>query len=165
MIRPAHAVALAFAALLPATLAADTFHVGPTGTFAQLTDVAPLVGPGDLVLVDGGTTYNPVLFTNDGATGNPIVVRGLRVGGARPVLSGGTNTIEIQSDHFVLESFEITGGSFRCVYHHSDDVVMRDLYVHDCPAHGLLGADEDSGSLALESTASSRAPATAGRNT
>ncbi len=155
MIRPSHAVALAI--LLPATLAADTFHVGPTGTFAQLTDVAPLVGPGDLVLVDGGATYNPVLFTNDGAAGNPIVVRGLRVGGARPVLSGGTNTIEIQSDHFVLESFEITGGSFRCVYHHSDDVVMRDLYVHDCPAHGLLGADEDSGSLTLEYSEFARA--------
>jgi hypothetical protein len=157
VIRPSRAAALAFAALLPATLAADTFHVGPTGTFAQLTDVAPLVGPGDLVLVDGGSTYSPVVFANDGAAGNPIVVRGLRVGGARPVLSGGTNTIEIQSDHFVLESFEITGGSFRCVFHHSDDVVMRDLYVHDCPAHGLLGADEDSGSLTLEYSEFARA--------
>lgn len=155
MIRPQHLIALA--ALLPATLAADTFHVGPTGTFAQLTDVAPLVGPGDLVLVDGGATYSPVVFSNDGAAGSPIVVRGLRVGGARPVISGGTNTIEIQSDHFVLESFEITGGSFRCVYHHSDDVVMRDLYVHDCPAHGLLGADEDSGSLTLEYSEFARA--------
>ena len=157
VIRPGHAAALALAALLPATLAATTYHVGPTATYPELTDVAPLVGPGDLVLVDGGETYNPVVFSNDGAAGNPIVVRGLRVGGVRPVLFGGTNTIEIQSDHFVLESFEITGGSFRCVYHHSDDVVMRDLYVHDCPAHGLLGADEDSGSLTLEYSEFARA--------
>ena len=151
---------LVFAALvlsLPAILAADTFHVGPTGDYAQISDVTGLVGPGDLVLVDGGATYNPVLFTNDGAPGSPIVVRGIRVGGARPVISGGTNTIEIQSDHFVLESFEITGGSFRCVYHHSDDVVMRDLYVHDCAAHGILGADEDSGSLTLEYSEVTRA--------
>ena len=128
-----------------------TYLVGPGRTYTQLTQVADLVGPGDLVLVDGGATYQPVLFENDGAPGNPIVVRGVRNGaGARPILSGGTNTIEIQSDHFVLESFEITGGSFRCVYHHSHDVLMRDLYVHGCPAHGILGADEDSGSLTLE---------------
>ncbi|MEO7793759.1 MAG: hypothetical protein ABIV06_03220, partial [Thermoanaerobaculia bacterium] len=94
-----------------------------------------------------------------GAAGNPIVVRGLRVGGARPILSGGANTIEIQSDHFVFENFEVTGGSSRCVYHHSDDVVMRDLYVHDCPAHGLLGADTDSGSLTLEYSEFARAGA------
>ena len=132
-------------------LAADVYEVGPGRAFTQLTQVAPLVGPGDLVLVDGGATYDPVLFTNDGMAGSPIVVRGLRDGsGARPVLSGGTNTIEIQSDHFVLEGFEVTAGSFRCVYHHADDVTLRDLYVHDCPAHGILSADEDSGSLTVE---------------
>ncbi len=142
-----------------APLAATTYLVGPVGRpFTQLTQVAPLVGPGDLVLVDGNATYNPVVFpAPGGAPGNPITVRGLRVAGARPILSGGTNTIEIQADHFVLESFEITGGSFRCVYHHSDDVVMRDLYVHDCAAHGILGADEDSGSLTLEYSEITRA--------
>jgi hypothetical protein len=72
------------------------------------------------------------------------------VNGKRPVLSGGTNTIEIQGDHYVFEGFDLTAGSFRCVYHHSDDVTMRDLVVHDCPAHGLLGADQGSGSLTLE---------------
>lgn len=136
----------------PAGAGAETFLVGPTRTFTQLHQVAGLVGPGDLVLVDwAADAYQPVAFSNDGAPGDPIVVRGLRNGaGLRPVIAGGTNTIEIQSDHFVLESFEITEGSFRCVYHHSHDVVMRDLYVHHCPAHGLLGADEDSGSLTLE---------------
>lgn len=132
-------------------LAADVYEVGPGRPFDQLTDVAPLVGPGDLVLVDGGATYQPVLFANDGTAAEPIVVRGLRdATGERPLLAGGTNTIEIQSDHFVLEGFEVTGGSFRCVYHHADEVVLRDLYVHDCPAHGILSADEDSGSLTLE---------------
>ena len=144
--------------LCSAAASAEVFEVGPTGRpYTQLTQVAPLVGPGDLVLVDGGATYDPVLFVNDGAPGNPIVVRGLRAGGARPVLAGGTNTIEIQSDHFVLQGFEVTGGSFRCVYHHADDVVLRDLYVHDCPAHGILGADEDSGSLTLEYSEITRA--------
>lgn len=157
MPRSSFALVATLATASAAVAFGDTFHVGPSGTFAELSDVAPLVGPGDLVLVDGGTTYGPVVFAQDGAPGNPIVVRGLRVGGARPILSGGTNTIEIQSDHFVFEGFEVTGGSFRCVYHHSDDVVMRDLYVHDCPAHGLLGADEDSGSLTLEFSEFARA--------
>src|SRR6187455_1959882 len=129
MMRITHRLTLAaVSALVPTALAAETFHVGPNGDYDEITEVAGLVGPGDLVLVEGGTTYAPVLFENDGQPGNPIVVRGVRVGGARPVISGGTNTIEIQSDHFVLESFEIANGSFRCVYHHSDDVVMRDLY-------------------------------------
>jgi hypothetical protein len=129
---------------------AEVYEVGPGRTFTELTQVAPLVGAGDLVLVDGGAVYDPVLFTNDGAAGAPIVVRGLRVGGQRPVIEGGVNTIEIQSDHFVLESFEIRLGSFRCVYHHGDDLTLRDLYVHDCQAHGILSADEDSGSLTVE---------------
>jgi hypothetical protein len=158
MIRIQHLLTLAaVSALVPTALAAETFHVGPNGDYDEITEVAGLVGPGDLVLVEGGATYDPVLFENDGLPGNPIVVRGVRIGGVRPVISGGTNTIEIQSDHFVLESFEIAGGSFRCVYHHSDDVVMRDLYVHDCAAHGILGADEDSGSLTLEYSEVTRA--------
>lgn len=136
-----------------ASLGAETFLVGPTRAYTQIHQVAGLLGPGDLVLVDGGATYQPVVFPfeNDGAPADPVVVRGVRNGaGLRPEISGGTNTVEIQSNHFVFEGFEITGGSFRCVYHHSHDVVMRDLYVHDCPAHGLLGADYDSGSLTLE---------------
>ncbi|MEO8276908.1 MAG: hypothetical protein ABI639_11865 [Thermoanaerobaculia bacterium] len=156
--KPRHvALTIALVVLSATASNAMTYLVGPTRSFTQLTQVAGLVGPGDVVLVDGGATYNPVVFENDGAAGNPITVRGVRVGGARPILAGGSNTIEIQSDHFAVESFEITGGSFRCVYHHSDDVLMRDLYVHDCPAHGLLGADEDSGSLTLEYSEFARA--------
>lgn len=143
-----------------ASLGAETFLVGPTRAYTQIHQVVDLLGPGDLVLVDGGATYQPVTFPfdNDGAPADPVVVRGVRNGaGLRPVISGGTNSVEIQSNHFVIEGFEITGGSFRCVYHHSHDVLMRDLYVHDCPAHGLLGADYDSGSLTLEYSEFARA--------
>lgn len=147
------AVASAMAALaLAAPLRAGTlYQVGPTRpTYQQLTQLVGLLGPGDVVEVDGAATYNPVWFTDDGAPNDPIVIRGLRVGGQRPILQGGTNTIQIEADHIVFESFEITGGSFRCVYHHGHDVIMRDLYVHDCPAHGILGGDYDTGSLTLE---------------
>ena len=49
-----------------------------------------------------------------------------------------------------MEGFEITGGSSRCVFHQSDDLTLRDLVVHDCPAQGILGADWGSGSLTVE---------------
>jgi hypothetical protein len=130
---------------------ATTYQVGPSRSLKTLGDVASKLGPGDVVEVDGDATYaGGIVLDRPGAAGNPVTVRGVRVNGKRPVLSGGTNTIEIQGDHYVLEGFEITGASTRCVFHHSDDVTMRDLVVHDCSAHGLLGADNDSGSLTLE---------------
>jgi hypothetical protein len=130
---------------------ATTYQVGPSRSSKTLSDVASKLGPGDVVEVDGDASYNGgVVLNQPGAAGNPVTIRGVRVNGKRPVLSGGTNTIEIQGDHYVLEGFEITGASTRCVFHHSDDVTMRDLVVHDCSAHGLLGADQGSGSLTLE---------------
>jgi hypothetical protein len=54
------------------------------------------------------------------------------------------------SDHYVFEGFDVTGGSFRGIYHHADDITLRDTVVHDCPAHGILGADTGSGSLLME---------------
>src|SRR5688572_20735155 len=86
------------------------------------------------------------------------MLRGMKNGsGQRPHLRGGTNTIEFRlANHVVFEGFEVSGtgdsasGTFRCVYHHSHDVVIRDAYIHDCPRHGVLGADNDSGSLTIE---------------
>ena len=131
---------------------ADVYQVGPTRPYTQLQQVLDTVAlqPGDVVEVDGAQSYAPVNWDEGGAPGNPVTIRGLRVNGQRPVLSGGTNTIEISANHVVLEGFAVTGGSFRCVYHHAHDVTVRDVFIHDCPAHGLLGADTDSGSLTLE---------------
>jgi hypothetical protein len=141
------------AAVLGATVAsAEVYRVGPTRPYTQLADVLAGVTlqPGDVVEVDGDQTYAPVLWDQGGAPGNPVILRGQRVGGNRPVLQGGTNTIELAANHVVFEGFEVTGGSFRCVYHHADDITVRDVFIHDCPAHGLLGADNDSGDLTLE---------------
>ena len=131
---------------------ADVYQVGPPRPYTQLQQVldAVVLQPGDVVEVDGGHTYASVNWDEGGAPGNPVTLRGLRVNGQRPVLSGGINTIELSANHVVLDGFEVTGGSFRCVYHHADEITVRDVYIHDCPAHGLLGADNDSGSLTLE---------------
>ncbi|MDP1051752.1 hypothetical protein, partial [Klebsiella quasipneumoniae] len=75
---------------------------------------------GDGVEVDGGVTYAGGVIVppaDGGSPGNPVVIRGLRASGLRPVLSGGTNTIEFRrADHVVFEGFEVTGGSSRCVF-------------------------------------------------
>jgi hypothetical protein len=151
-------IAVAIAASLVDALSAAsaaTYAVGPGRGYATLPALFAAVDlePGDLVEVDGDTVYPGGIIwpANDGgAPGNPVIVRGLRVNGAQPTLSGGTNTIEIRANHVVFEGFEVTGGTFRCVFHHSHDVVIRDAWIHHCPAHGVLGADQDSGSLTIE---------------
>jgi hypothetical protein len=81
-VRPLLAFLVALGVALPAH-SGSTYLVGPSpqADFDQLTEVAPVVGPGDLVLVEGGFVYDPVLFENDGSAAEPIVVRGIRVSG------------------------------------------------------------------------------------
>lgn len=145
-------MALFIVVLCISSASAITYQVGPGRTYTTLQAVAPLLNPGDLVEVDGNATYpGDLIFTRPGTVVNKITIRGIRVNGLRPIISGGTNTVEFRlSDHYVFESFDVTGGSFRGIYHHAHDITIRDTVIHDCPAHGLLGADTDSGSLTLE---------------
>lgn len=151
---------LCFFAAMPAARAAN-YNVGPNRILKQLQDVASHLNPGDTVFVDGGATYaGDATFTRPGSVDKPIVILGVAAAGKRPLISGGTNTVHFKSDypyknggdHYVFQGFEITGGSSRCVYHQADDILMRDLIVHDCPAHGILSGDVGSGSLTLESS-------------
>jgi hypothetical protein len=131
--------------------AATTYAVGPGRQYTTLQAVAPLLKAGDTVMVDGGTTYTGgVRFTKSGTASSKIKLVGSNVNGRRPVISGGTNGVEFAANHYVFENFEVTGASSRCVYHHADDITIRGAVIHDCPSHGLLGADADSGSLTLE---------------
>lgn len=133
-----------------------TYQVGPTRPHATLNALFAAVdlAGGDIVEVDGGLTYAGGVIVpqaDGGSPGNPVVIRGLRVNGQRPVLSGGTNTIEFRrSDHVVFEGFEVTGGSSRCVFVVAHGITLRDLLIRDCPGHGVLSADNYSGSLTLE---------------
>ena len=152
---PAFLARLALACTLVAlgpSIRAETLRVGPGKPYASLQAVANLLDPGDVVEVDGDFTYTGgVILTRSGTPAQKITIRGVRINGNRPRLVGGTNTIEFRlADHYVFEQFDVSGGSFRCIYHHADDLTVRDVVVHDCPAHGILGADQDSGSLLLE---------------
>jgi MYXO-CTERM domain-containing protein len=130
-----------------------TYQVGPGKEFANLGAVTDILKPGDIVEVDGDQNYpGGVVFDRPGTASAKITIRGLRVNGKRPALSGGNNTIEAAANHYVFEGLDLSGGTSRCFYHHADDIVLRDAVVHDCPKQGILGADGGSGSLVLEYT-------------
>ena len=151
-------VALACAGvLLPSLSYAATYTVGPSGRdFTQLSALVDNVNlePGDVVLVDGGATYDGgvVIRSNDsGVAGNPVTFRWSRTGSTRPVLRGGAHTVKFQqSNHVVFEGFDVRGGTSTCIFNEADNVVVRDSIIRDCPAHGILGADQYSGSFTLE---------------
>ncbi|HTM44683.1 MAG TPA: DNRLRE domain-containing protein [Polyangiaceae bacterium] len=128
-----------------------TYQVGPGKPYANLQAVIGSLQPGDVVQVSGDATYSgDVRVSRSGTASSPIKIVGVVVNGKRPVLSGGTNTIELAGNYLILEGFDITNGSSRCVYHHGNQITVRGNVIHDCPSHGLLGADTGSGSLTLE---------------
>jgi len=140
------------------TATAATYQVGPGRAYTKPQDVVGLLNPGDVVQVDGNATYpGDLTFRRPGTAAQPILIQGIRVNGKRPVISGGTNTVHFRTDvigegadHYVFQGFEVTGGASRCIFHQSNDLILRDLAVHDCPKQGILGADWGSGSMLLE---------------
>lgn len=148
-------ILLALAALLCAGNAfGATYPVGPGQLHPSLQGLlgAVTLQPGDVVEVAPGSYAGGVILRQSGTAAQPIVIRGLRgSAGQRPVLSGGSNTIEFRrADHVVLEGLEIAAGSARCIFVNARDVVLRDLLVRDCPGHGILTSDQFSGNLTLE---------------
>jgi hypothetical protein len=139
-------------AAVAAALGASVYQVGPGKPYADLKAVASKLLPGDVVEVyaKGSPYAGGVIFNRPGSASAKITIRGVSVNGLRPALAGGTNTVEFQGNHYVFEGFDVSGGLSRVLYHHAHDVTIRDTFVHDCPNHGILGADTDSGSLTLD---------------
>lgn len=129
-----------------------TYTVGPGKQYPDLKAVAPVLAQGNIVQVfPGASAYaGGIIFDKAGTAANPITIVGVRENGLRPKITGGSNGIEFRADHYVFQGFEVTGATTRCIYHHADDVTIRDTVVHDCPGHGILGAETDSGSLTLD---------------
>ena len=105
--------------------------------------------------LQGNATYpGGVLFQNHGTAAEKITIRGVRVNGLRPVVTGGADGIKLDADHYVIESLDITGNASlptnRCLFLQGNDLLVRDTVVHDCPRHGILGADQDTGDVTLE---------------
>ncbi|MFO0615296.1 MAG: hypothetical protein U0414_22070 [Polyangiaceae bacterium] len=133
---------------------AETYKVGPGEQFADLSGVESILKPGDVVEVAGDHTYPGNIHIRPESSGTPdakVTIRGVPVNGKRPTISGGDEwSIVLHASHFVFENFEITGGQAYCLVHKADDVTVRNVVVHDCPNHGILGTDEESGSALFE---------------
>jgi chitodextrinase len=128
----------------------ETYLVGPGRTYTTLQQVVSQLEPGDLVLVDGGTVYSGgISFAHAGTPTAPITIRGVRSGGARPIIEGGNDVVEFNCNNYIFEGFEIRNAGFRGLFHHADNITIRDCVVHGCP-HGILGADGGSGDLLIE---------------
>jgi hypothetical protein len=152
MVRAAAVVCLAagLLAAVPEDAAATTYTVGIGQAYRELAQLPPLV-PGDVVEVRGGFLYQPARLDADGTAAQPITIRGIRTAaGQRPIFMSGQNALELAGDHYVVEGLELTAAAVRCLYVHADDLVLRDLYIHDCPGHGIEGGGNGGGDLTLE---------------
>ena len=90
---------------------AETWLVGPGKPYETLQEVTDLLNPGDLVEVDGNTTYPAgVYVTENGEADNWITIKGITPdGGTRPLIDGSADYgINISADYIVLEGFEVT---------------------------------------------------------
>jgi hypothetical protein len=140
---------------------ATVYKVGPTEPYPNLFSVASLVAPGDVVQVDGNATYEGgVVFSNNGAAGNPITIQGIAINGLRPVLAQTTGysgtggpVVEFAGSHYVMEGFDITQGgdpnAGSAFYSSGDDITLIDSAVHDCTVTGITSS-AGAGSLTLE---------------
>jgi hypothetical protein len=95
--------------LAAADLCAATYQVGSSRSYARLQDVTSLLAPGDIVEVDGGASYSSgVLLETAGTADRRITIRGVRVGGKRPIISGTDRFgFEINADYITV------GGGIR----------------------------------------------------
>jgi hypothetical protein len=122
---------------------AKVFKVGPTRNYKQITEIVNELSAGDIVEVDSGT-YEAFELKRAGSLNAPITIRG--VGANRPVVSGGSWGVSFKySDNVIIENFEITGASHICLRTMANNVTVRNVYIHDCPRNGVLGADLDNG--------------------
>lgn len=134
--------------------AATIWRVGPNQKYTDLSMVIGQLSAGDVVEVEPGI-YAPVEFKRAGTVDAPITIRG--VGATRPKIKGSQNgkidervVSFTNSNNVIFENFEIEGGSEICVRTMAHNLTLRNLFIHDCQKHGILGADLESGTLIVD---------------
>ena len=133
------------------SLNAETYLVGTGKTYETLQDIADMLKPGDVVLVDGNTTYpSGVYLEQSGNSDSFITIRGIKPsGGTRPVISGeDMYGINVSGDYVIVENFQVSGlpkgiGVF------GNNIKIRGCIINDCN-HGLIGYGTGTGNVTVE---------------
>ena len=82
---------------------AETYAVGPSRALKTLQALPVTLQPGDVVELDGNATYpGGVIFRGDGTAGSKVTIRGIKVDGKRPIISGSAAGIELRGKHYVI---------------------------------------------------------------
>lgn len=143
--------------LLPASARATTYEVGSGKAHATVASL-PKLSPGDVVEISPGT-YNEVKrWTDSGAAGSPITIRG--VGTTRPIFDATGKTVDgvlpnpravfqIEGGHVIVENLEFrnarngdNGAGIRVAGDEANDVVVRNCKIHDCDM-GLMNVSDN----------------------
>ncbi|RKF14391.1 hypothetical protein DBZ36_17205 [Alginatibacterium sediminis] len=131
----------------------EQWQIGPSHQYQELEEVMSLVGPGDVVLIEGDATYKPFSIRGKNGTPDfPITIRGVEKNGRLPKFSGGTPkynwTFSLRDSHFWnVENIILEGGGI-CYRHQSHGITFKNVIIRKC-GNGILGTDKDSGSLTL----------------
>jgi hypothetical protein len=135
-----------------------TWRIGPSQSHRQIEEIASLLVAGDTVEVIGDADYEPFILTNVSGTPElPIKIVGVTVNGKKPRFIGNHNdwkwTIGLRNSHSIeLSNLEVTGGEYICIRHESDNITIRDSFIHNCPHIGIMGTDAGSGSISIYDT-------------
>ena len=138
--------------------APQTWKIGPSQEHRQIEDIMQMLVAGDVVEVIGDSDYAPFIMKNISGTPDlPIKIIGVEVNGKKPRFVGNHPdwewTVGLRGSHSIeLHNIEITGGDSLCFRHESDNISIHNSYIHNCPSIGILGTDNNSGSLSIINT-------------
>lgn len=128
-----------------------SYTVGPTRTYKTIQEVTALLIPGDLVIVDGDASYSGQIDLEiSGTESKPIIIRGVKVNGKRPVLSGGKFGFNITGHYNIIEGFEIKSTTKAGIGHFANGTHVIDCVIHDNLREGIIGWGSLSGSITVE---------------
>jgi len=128
--------------------------VGPKQKYTQISDIIPKLSAGDEILLEGDTTYAPVVIKEVSGTKElPIKLTGITVNNKRPVIQGDTKNrynwgVALRHSHYWEISNLIIEKADICYRHESAFITIKDTLIQHC-GNGILGTDGGSGSLTV----------------
>ncbi len=128
--------------------------VGPKQKYTQVSEIIPKLSAGDEILLQGDTTYDPVVIKKVSGTKDlPIKLTGITVNNKRPIIQGDTKNrynwgLALRHSHYWEISNLIIEKADICYRHEAAFVTIKDTLIQHC-GNGILGTDGGAGSLTV----------------